>query len=75
MEALTLQSLENEWIIKIDKNQFPPEFIVKMLKRIQLEWLAKKANFDNTLANQLADDIEKGWWAKNGEAFLKNVQR
>ncbi len=75
MEALTLQSLENEWIIKIDKNQFPPEFLVKMLKRIQLEWLAKKANFDNTLANQLADDIETGWWAKNGEAFLKNVQR
>ena len=75
MEALTLQSFENEWVIKIDKSEFPPEFIIKMLRRLRLEWLAKKAAFDPSLAQSLAIEMEDSWWNKHGEAFLKNIER
>lgn len=75
MEALSLQSLENQWIITIDKKQFPPELIVKLLKRLRLEWLAQNAEFDEDLASELAEKIETNWWNDHGEEFLKNVEK
>lgn len=75
MEALTLQSFEKEWVIKIDKSQFSPEFIMRMLKRIRLEWLAKTADFDPSLAQKMTDEIEENWWKQYGDEFLKDVAR
>jgi hypothetical protein len=71
MEALTLQSFEKEWVIKIDKSQFPPEFVIKMLKRLRLEWLAKQAAFDPSLADSLAAEMEESWWEKNKQQFIQ----
>ncbi|MEK7253321.1 MAG: hypothetical protein AAB316_01135 [Bacteroidota bacterium] len=74
MEALTVQSFDNKWVIEIDKRQLPPEFMVKILKRLRIEMLAQKAGIDESIL-ELANEMEENWWKLHGEEFLKGVKR
>ncbi len=43
--------------------------LVEMLRRIQVEYLAKRVNFEDSIL-ELAKEINKDWWQKNKKRLL-----
>jgi hypothetical protein len=69
-QALTLKTVENHFLISIDKAYIDPEFLFRLMNRIRLEYLAKKVDFDETI-EELGEEIKANWWEKNKERLLK----
>lgn len=74
MQAFNIQSNDKELIIRLDKSDMSTEILLKIAKRLQVEYLAQKAGFNKSLL-PLAEEIDNQWWEKNGEDFLKNVKK
>ncbi|GAB4397446.1 MAG: hypothetical protein OHK0053_13970 [Microscillaceae bacterium] len=72
MEVFEIQSNANELIIRLDKNLMPSDTLLKVAKRLQIEYLAQKAGYDGSLL-EVAEEIDENWWKTNGEDFLKNI--
>ncbi len=67
--ALTLQTIDNRFLISIDKAFIEQEFLIRLMNRIRLEYLAKKVDFDEDI-EQLEDEIKINWWEKNKARLL-----
>jgi len=67
--ALTLQTIDNRFLISIDKTFIEQEFLMRLMNRIRLEYLAKKVDFDEDI-EQLEDEIKINWWEKNKVRLL-----
>lgn len=74
MEAINIQSTDKEVLIRLDKSDMSTEALVRIIKRLQVEFLAQKAGFTGSLLN-IAEEIDENWWKTNGEDFLKNVKK
>ncbi len=68
-QALTLQTNENRFLISIDKNYIEQEFVIRLMNRIRLEYLAKIVNFDENI-EILGEEIKTDWWEKNKNRLL-----
>ena len=60
-------------VIRLNRSGFNDNYLLSMIRRLHLEELAKKANFNDDIL-EIAEDIDQKWWNKNGEEFLKNVK-
>jgi len=73
MKGLNIQSESDQIIITISKNKFDENYLLKMIERMNIEYLAKKADFDERVLD-IAEEINENWWKENGSNFLKNVK-
>ena len=63
--ARTSQSVQ----ITMNTSGMDDDQLVEMLRRIQVEYLAKRVNFDDSIL-ELAKEINKDWWQKNKKRLL-----
>lgn len=74
MKNLVIENKGNQMILKINKKGFDENYLIALLKRLQVEELAKKSKFDSEIIS-IAEQINQNWWDKHGEEFLKGVKR
>ncbi len=63
MQAIDLQTTEDKFLISIDKNLVDKEFLLNLIEKIRLEYLVRKADFD--------EEIKADWRKKNKDRFIK----
>lgn len=69
MDAISLESTKDKFIISIDKNVVDKIFLFNFLNRLRIEHLAQKVNFDQQILD-LGEDIKADWWTRNKERFI-----
>ena len=72
-QALTLETVDNRFLISIDKAFIERDFIMRLMNRIRLEYLAKKVNFDDSI-EILGEEIKLNWWEQNKNRLLQTKQ-
>jgi hypothetical protein len=70
MTEYKVTSSENKVIVSIDKSLMDKEYVLEILERLRLEYLAKKADFNESVMG-LSRRIKTDWWKKNKESFLE----
>jgi hypothetical protein len=58
-----LESNTQEWILHIPKNNLSEDWLLQLIKRIELENLLQKANFSTEIL-ALSEKIQENWWEK-----------
>ena len=56
----------------IPKNNLSEDWLLQLIKRIELENLLQKANFSTEIL-ALSEKIQENWWERNRVAFLNDV--
>lgn len=74
MDNLIIENEGDQIVLKLNKKGFDENYLISMVKRLQLESLAQKADFDSSILN-IAEEINQDWWDENGEKFLKDIKR
>jgi hypothetical protein len=74
MENLVIENKGNQMILKLNKKGFDENYLISLVKRLQIENLAQKSKFNNEILN-VAEKINEDWWNQNGEKFLKSVKK
>lgn len=74
MENLVIENKGNEVILKINKKGFNENYLISLLKRLQVEELAQKSNFDYNILS-VAEQINQEWWDNNSDDFLNAVKK
>lgn len=74
MQQFNVQSNDKEIVIRFDKSDINTEVMLKIVKRLQVEYLAQKADFTDNLLD-IATEIDNKWWEENNQNFLKNIKR
>jgi len=69
MDAIEVTSLKNRMVISVDKALISKETLLDFLDRLQIENLARKANFDESVL-EISENIKENWWKENKEWFL-----
>lgn len=64
MEAIQLETIDDKFLITVDRNSFNHEFVIGLVERLQLEHLAEKINFSSDI-EELGENIKADWWDKN----------
>lgn len=70
MEAISLETTDDQFLIRVDKNSLKPEFVMHLIERLRVEQLAEKVNFNSNI-EQLAEDIKAEWWNNNKSLLLE----
>lgn len=73
MENLQIQNSKNQIILRINKRGFDKGYLLRLIKRLQLEDLAFKSHLKDDDVDSIAEEINNSWWKQHGEDFLKNV--
>ena len=73
MQAISISRNKKELTIKIDTEKVSPEFSSNLLKRLRLEELSLKVDFDAKALEAFGKEIKGSWWKKNKEWLLKIV--
>lgn len=73
MAGLNIINNANQLIITIDKQQYTPIFIDRLIKRLELELILSKSEAQEADLTQLANDIKSEWWEKNKDSYMKGV--
>jgi hypothetical protein len=68
-QAISLQDTGERYLISIDKKMVEQEMLLKLLNRLRVEYLTKKADFDDDI-EKLGEEIKVSWWANNKDRFL-----
>ncbi len=74
MKNLVIENKGNQIILKINKKGFDENYLISLVKRLQVEELAQKSDFDSNILS-VAEQINQDWWDKNGKKFLKGVKK
>jgi hypothetical protein len=74
MENLVIENKGNQMILKLNKKGFDTDYLISLVKRLQLEDLAQKSNFSSDILS-IAEQINQDWWSTNGDKFLKGVKK
>lgn len=69
MEAVTLETQNDRFLISIDRNYVDQDFLIRLIERIKLEHLVQKADFDESI-EALGEKIKSDWWATNKDRLL-----
>jgi hypothetical protein len=73
MNALIIQNIDNEMLIRFNRNTFNETYLMTLIKRLELEATAQAAKISPNIS-QIANEIDDSWWTKNGDDFLKDVK-
>jgi len=74
MKNLEIKNEGNQVILKLNKEGFDENYLISLVKRLQIEELAKKSEFNSDILS-IAEQINQDWWDKNGEEFLKGINK
>ena len=74
MKNLIIENTGNQMVLRINKEGFDEDYLISLVKRLQLEELAEKAAFNSGIMH-VAEQINKEWWMENGETFLEGVKK
>jgi hypothetical protein len=74
MENLIIENKGDQIILKLNKKGFDENYLISLVKRLQVENLAEKSKFKTDIL-KIAEQINKDWWEVNGESFLKDVRK
>ncbi len=69
MNAINIQNQPDRYVISIDKNAVSSDFMIDLLERLQLEQLAQKIDFDDSIL-ELGKEINANWWQQNKQRFI-----
>ncbi len=72
MENLVIENKKNQLILKLNKKGFNEEYLISLVKRLQVEELAQKSKFNSDILS-IAEQINQEWWDNNKDNFLKEV--
>lgn len=74
MENLIIENKGDQIILKLNRKGFDENYLISLVKRLQIENLAEKSKFKTDILT-IAEQINKDWWEVNGESFLKDVRK
>jgi hypothetical protein len=74
MENLIIENKGDQIILKLNKKGFDENYLISLVKRLQVENFAEKSKFKTDIL-KIAEQINKDWWEVNGESFLKDVRK
>ena len=74
MENLIIENKGDEMILKLNKKGFDENYLISLVKRLQMESLAQKSGFNSSIMS-VAEQINQDWWNENGEKFLNDVKK
>jgi len=72
MEAIILENLDTEYLVRLQKDSFSEDFLINLIKRLKIEALAQEADFDESVL-EIGDEIKEEWWQMNKNLFLKGI--
>ena len=70
MEALTIKNSEGSLQITFDKQFFDEEFLRETVEQMRMEYLARKADFDESI-EEVGNDIKRTWWQRNKTRYIQ----
>lgn len=74
MKNLIIENKGDQMILKLNKKGFDENYLISLVKRLQMESLAQKSGFNSSILG-VAEQINQDWWNENGEEFLKEVKK
>ncbi len=74
MENLIIENKGDEMILKLNKKGFDENYLISLVKRLQMESLSKKSGFNSSIMS-VAEQINQDWWNENGDKFLTDVKK
>jgi hypothetical protein len=74
MKNLVIENKGNQMILKINKKGFDENYLISLVKRLQIEELAKKSDFKSDILS-IAEQINQDWWNENRKNFLKGINK
>lgn len=69
MQTFQIARTSHSVQITMNTSGMDDDQLVEMLRRIQMEYLARRVNFDDSIL-ELAKEIDKDWWQKNKKRLL-----
>jgi len=74
MENLVIENNGDQMILKLNKKMFDNNYLISLVKRLQIENLAQKSKFNSDILS-VAEQINQDWWDQKGESFLRGVKK
>ena len=74
MENLVIENKGGQIILRLNKKGFDENYLISLVKRLQMESLAQKSGFNSSILG-VAEQINQDWWNENEESFLKGVKK
>ncbi len=74
MKNLVIENKGSQMILKLNKKSFDDNYLISLVKRLQIEELAQKSGFTSDILD-IAEQINQEWWDNNGEQFLKGIKK
>jgi len=74
MKNLVIENKGDQMILKLNKKAFDDNYLISLIKRLQIENLAQKSQFSSDILT-VAEQINEDWWNNNGENFLKGIKK
>ncbi|MCW5961257.1 MAG: hypothetical protein KIS76_13920 [Pyrinomonadaceae bacterium] len=71
MQNIGLETTDEKFLISIDKNFVDKEFLLKLIEKIRLEYLANKVDLDESIED-FGEEIKANWWEKNKSKFIES---
>jgi hypothetical protein len=69
MLAIDIQNQPDRYVISIAKDAMDKDVLLRLLENLQLEQLAQKIDFDDSLL-ALGEEINATWWQANKHRFI-----
>ena len=66
---ISLKTTDNDFLIRIDKKSISQDVLLRLLEKINIEFLAQKIDFQEDII-ELGEEIKADWWQKNKAWFL-----
>ncbi len=74
MKNFSIENKKNQIVVKINKKGFDENYLINLIKRLKIEELAQKSDFNADIMT-IAEEINQEWWDANGEDFLKGINQ
>jgi len=74
MDNLVIENKGDQMVLKLNKKGFDDNYLISLVKRLQMEGLAQKSEFNSSILS-IAEQINQDWWDENGGMFLKEVKK
>lgn len=74
MENLIIENKGDQMILRINRKGFNEDYLISLVKRLQIEDLARKSEIQPDILS-VAEQVNQDWWNKNQANFLKDVKK
>lgn len=74
MRNLKIDTKGDKMILTLNRKGFDQDYLIALIKRLQVEELAQKAGFTGKV-EKVADELNQKWWDEHGDSFLTGVDK